>query len=234
MLSSISNLGMENQLVVIIEGLTDFDEMIAHGFDLQRHVSQNGWDNFFDMLYSPTYHNMIKEYWVNAVAQELNLECVIMYVVSGVTITINPTSIVNAINCKDECVTPDILFLESSLPPHLIFDNLSGLLKVFNLNSMSSVWFKILILNFLPKNKNIDNLDIDEKDFLLLLNSYLKTNLPRVLFGYLKITLISFHKGKSLSIPYGQVLLELFIQQGVEKTTVEVTSQIWGDKLKIP
>lgn len=35
-MASRDNLGMKNQLVVIIEGLVDFEEMMAHGFDLQR------------------------------------------------------------------------------------------------------------------------------------------------------------------------------------------------------
>lgn len=84
------------------------------------------------------------------------------------------------------------------------------------------------------KNKYLDSLNIDEKTFLLLLNSDLEINLPHGMFQYLKMSLISFHEGKSRFIPYGRVLLELFIQQGEEKTMIEVTSQIWGDKLKIP
>lgn len=63
----ISNIGMENQLVVIIEGLVDFEEMMAHGFE-------NGWNDFFDILYGLTYPNLIKELWVNVYVQELNLE----------------------------------------------------------------------------------------------------------------------------------------------------------------
>lgn len=49
-----SNLGMENQLAVIIEGQVDFEEMIALGFDLQSTVSHNCWDNLFDMINGPT------------------------------------------------------------------------------------------------------------------------------------------------------------------------------------
>lgn len=85
----------------------------------------------------------------------------------------------------------------------------------------------------MPKNKNLESLDIYEKDFLLILKSYLDINLPHVMFEYLKMTLISFHNGKSYFIPYGRVLLEIFTQQGVEKTMIEVTSQIFDDKLKI-
>lgn len=64
---------MENQLTIIIEGLVDFEEMTAHGLDLQSIVSQNGWDNLFDMLYGPIYPNLIKEFWVYAFIQDLNL-----------------------------------------------------------------------------------------------------------------------------------------------------------------
>lgn len=55
-----SNLGIENQLVVIIERLVDFREMMVHGFDLQSIISQNGWDGLFDMVYGHTYPNLIK------------------------------------------------------------------------------------------------------------------------------------------------------------------------------
>lgn len=127
-----------------------------------------------------------------------------------------------------------MLFWEPSFPLHLIFNNPSNQSKVSNLSSMESVQYQILISNFLSKNKNLDSLDIDEKTFLLLLNSYLKINLPHVMFEYLKMTLISFYEGNSCFIRYGHVLSELFIQQVVQKIMVEATSQFWGGKLKIP
>ena len=76
--------------------------MMALGFGLKRTVFQNGGDNFFYMLYGPTYPNLIKDFWVNASIQDLNLESVILSVVSGVPITIIHTSIANARNCEDE------------------------------------------------------------------------------------------------------------------------------------
>lgn len=162
-MASRSNLGMENQLIVTIEELVDFEEMMAQGFDLQSVVSQNGWDDFFDMLYGLTYPYLIKEFWVNAFVQELNLECVTFSFVFVVPITITPTSTTNAIKCEDEGLTPNMLFWDSSFPHPLIFDNMFDLSKVSNINSMASVWYQILISNFLPKNKNLDYLDIGEK-----------------------------------------------------------------------
>lgn len=35
--------------------------MMDLGFDLQSHVSQNGWGNLIDILYGPTYPNLIKD-----------------------------------------------------------------------------------------------------------------------------------------------------------------------------
>ncbi|XP_050889948.1 uncharacterized protein LOC127095279 [Lathyrus oleraceus] len=177
-MASRSNLGMENQLAIIIEGLVDFEEMMNHDFDLQSVVSQNGWDNFFDMIYGPTYPNLIKDFWVNASIQDLNLELDILFVVPGVPITFTPTSIANAINCEDEGVVMDILFWKSYLSPHLIFIDLSYLSKVSSLNSKELVWYHLLISNFLPKNKDLTSLDINEKAFMLLLNSDLKINVP--------------------------------------------------------
>ncbi|KAI5447676.1 hypothetical protein KIW84_015218 [Lathyrus oleraceus] len=196
-------------------------------------VSQNGWDDFFDMLYGFTYPNMIKELWVNTSIHELNLDCAILSVVSGVPITITPTTVANAINYEDEGVVLDILFSKSCLSPHIIFDDLSDLSKLPSLNSKALVWYYLLISNCLPKNKDLNSLDIDENYFLLLINSYLKINLPQVMFDYLKMTLTSFHKGNSCFIPYGRVLFELLIQQVVEKTMIEINSQSWGEKLKL-
>lgn len=180
--------------------------MMGQGFDLQSVVSRNGGDDFFYMLSGPTYPNLVKELWVNAFVQELHLEVVIIFVVSSIPITITSTSIVNATNCKDEGVTLDMLFWELSFPLHLIFYNLYDLSKVSNFNSVASVWYQILISNFLPNNKNLNSLDIDEKDFLLLLNSDLKINLPHVMFEYMKMTLVYFHKGKSYFIPSGRIM----------------------------
>lgn len=94
------------------------------------------------MLYGPTYPNLVKEFWINAFIQELNLEYVIIYVISSIPITITPTSIVNAINCEDIGVVLDMLFWESYLLPCLIFGDLSNLSKVSNINSKALVWFK--------------------------------------------------------------------------------------------
>lgn len=132
---------MENQFVVIIEGLVDFEEMMAHGFDLESTVTQNGWDNFFDILYCPTYPKLIKEFQINASIWELNLEYGILSIVSGISITITPTFIANAINCEDEGVVLDMFIQESYLSPHLIFDDLSDLSKVSNLNSKTLVQY---------------------------------------------------------------------------------------------
>lgn len=142
--------------------------------------------------------------------------------VSGLFITITPTSIANEIKCEDEGVTLDMLFLDSSFPPHLIFDNLSDLSKVSNLNFVPSNWYQILILNFLPNKKNLEFLDIDEKVFALLLNSGLKINLSHIMFEYLKTILISFHEWKSCFIPYGWVLSELFY------STRSRENHVWG------
>ncbi|KAI5415124.1 hypothetical protein KIW84_040543 [Lathyrus oleraceus] len=141
-MDSRSNLGMENQLNIIIEGLVYFEDKMALGLDLQSNVSQNGWDNFFDMLYVPSYPNLNKDFWVNASMQDLNLESSILSVVFVVPITITLIAIANEINFEDE-------------------------------------------------------------------------------------------EGKSYSIPYGRILSELFIQQGVELTMTEVRSKVWGDKLKL-
>lgn len=98
---------------------------------------------------------------------------------------------------------------------------------------MELVWYHMSISNFLPKNKDLTSLDIDEKSLLLLLNSELKINLSQVMFEYLKMTLTSFKEGKSSFIPYGKVLPEIFIQQGVEITMIEIITQVWGNKLKL-
>ncbi|XP_050914952.1 uncharacterized protein LOC127129885 [Lathyrus oleraceus] len=191
-MASRSNLGIENQLVVFIERLVDFEEMMALGFNLQSTVYQKGWDNFFDMFYGPTYPNLIKDFWVNASIQDLNLESFILFIVYGVPITITPTSIANSINCEDEGVILNMLVWESYLYPHLIFGDLSDLSKVSSLNSKALVRYHLLISNLLPKNRDPTSLDIDEHDFLLLLNSNLKINLPQVMFDYLKMTLTSY------------------------------------------
>lgn len=78
-------------------------------------------------------------FWVNAFNQDLNLESVILSVVSGVPITIIPINIANALNCEDEGVVLYMIFLESYLFHYLIFDDLSGQSKVVNLNSKALV-----------------------------------------------------------------------------------------------
>ncbi|KAI5385192.1 hypothetical protein KIW84_071976 [Lathyrus oleraceus] len=221
-MTSYSNLGMGNQLGIIIEGQVDFDEIMAHGLDLQRIVSHNGWNKFFDMLCGPFYPNLVKKFWVNASIQDPHLKYAILSEVSDVPITITRTSISNAINYEEEGVVLDMLFWDSYLPSHLIFEDLFDLSKVSNINSKALVWYHLLIFNFLPKNKDLTSLDIDEKDFMLLLNSDLKIDLPQVKFKYLKMTLTSFKEGKSSFIPYQMDLSELFIQQGVEITMTGV------------
>ena len=108
------------------------------------------------MLYGPTYPNLIKEFWENARIQELNPEYAIISIVYDVPIIITPTSITNAILCEDEGVVLDMMFLESSLFSHLIFDNLSNLSKVSNLNSRHQSDIQPY-----AKEKDLDYLGID-------------------------------------------------------------------------
>lgn len=122
----------------------------------------------------------------------------------------------------------DMLVWESYLSPHIIFDDLSDLSEVSNLNSKALVWYHLLISNFMQKTR-IWLLWY----FLLLINSNLKINIPQIVFEYLKMTHTSFQEGNSCSIPYGRVLSELFIQQGVEITMTGVKSKVWGDKPKL-
>ncbi|KAI5442948.1 hypothetical protein KIW84_011835 [Lathyrus oleraceus] len=122
-------------------------------------------DNFFSMLYGPCYPNLVNEFWVNAFIQDLHLEYAILSEVSGVPITPTPTSIVNLINYEEEGLVLNMHFLDSYLPFHLIFEDLSDISKVSNLNSKELVWYHMLISNFLPKNKDMTSLDIDGKSF---------------------------------------------------------------------
>lgn len=91
------------------------------------------------MVYGPCYPNLVKDFWVNAYIQDLHLKYAILSKVFGALITITPTYIANSINCEEEGVVMDILLWDSYLPCRLIFEDLSDLSKVSNLNSRALV-----------------------------------------------------------------------------------------------
>ena len=103
---------------------------------------------------------------------------------------------------------------------------------VSNLRPDAVAWNQILNSNLLPKDKDLELVDPIEKDLLLLLNSDLKIDLPQVMFDYLMRTLSSFHKGKIFFIPYGRVISELLVQQGVIISSKADSSKIWRDKFE--
>ena len=75
-------------------------------------------------------------------------------------------------------------------------------------------------------------MDPIEQDLLLLLNSDLKIDLPQVMFDHLKKSLSFFQEGKTFSIPYGRVILELLVQQGVNISSEASSSKVWRDKFE--
>lgn len=85
---------------------------MAQGFDLQSVICRKGWDGLFDMLYGYTYSNLVRELWVNASVQGLNLGCVILFEVSGVPITITSSTNAYAIKHDDEGFTQYMMFWE--------------------------------------------------------------------------------------------------------------------------
>ena len=130
------------------------------------------------MFFGFTYSNFVKEFGVNAFIQQLNLESDILSNVSGVPITIVIATIVNAINCENDGVLLDIHLWEYYFLFDRIFVDPSKTSDVSNLHSKATVWHQLLNTNFLPRNEDLDSLDIKEKDLMLLLTSDIQISHP--------------------------------------------------------
>lgn len=44
----------------------DFKSFVANGFLLSKHLTRQGWMNYFEILNGPTYPHLVKHFWVRA------------------------------------------------------------------------------------------------------------------------------------------------------------------------
>jgi len=56
----------EWELTVQVENLVDFKSLAHHGCELRHFYHTQDLDDYFCMLNSPSYENMVRHFWVRA------------------------------------------------------------------------------------------------------------------------------------------------------------------------
>lgn len=84
------------KLEVPCESLVDFDNMKLNGIDLTEELKKQGWENYFQRLYSPIYTFLVKEFWRFA---DCDVHCIVSYVM-GVKMVITEKSIAKLLNME--------------------------------------------------------------------------------------------------------------------------------------
>lgn len=154
-----------NRLTGINERFDDHEELKSFGFDLLKIISFQGWEWHFDMLWSPIYPVLVKEFWVNASVNDIIRDPSIQSNVFGFPITIITPVIAKSIKCDDNGVAPD--FFSFNVPHlhhflHKIFKDLSHTLHTSNIFSEAYIWHQGPYANFNPLIKYSDLVTLED------------------------------------------------------------------------
>jgi hypothetical protein len=210
-----------NNLTIIIEKTIDLKKLQAQGFDLLKSITVQGWQKYFALLNGPVYPQLVKELWDNAhIEQNKSNTGVIKTTVIGCQITITPLLIAQVIGCDEEGIDIEKYKYNSPLTSSVnkqLYDFSDNKAETSSLKPIINLWYKILASNLMPKPEHTRlALNID-KHFLYFLKLRVKINLPITIFNYMKSCIEMSQIGKSGFIPYGRVISELLIHQGIVK-----------------
>ncbi|MCH88322.1 hypothetical protein A2U01_0009206 [Trifolium medium] len=195
----------ENQPKIIKEYTICLEELRSQGFNLQASVQRQGWENYFKMLDGPIYDKLVLEFWKNArVKSKTSGTPEIKSKVVGHSVTITLSRIATAIGCPEEGIDIEKYKYNSGLTANIIkklYDFSDGQNETTLLKPLVSMWYKILVTNFLPKEKYINlSLNID-KHFLYFLLMGHKISLPLTFLNHMKACIETSKSGRSSSFP---------------------------------
>lgn len=143
----------------------------------------------------------------------------IWYVVLNTPITITPSVIIDIIKCEEDGV--DIECYETNLTFHkdilFIAKSIGNPSKVSNLTHATSLWYQLIITNFLPRDQNSPFLSMDDKHLIYFIISRVKVNLHLTIFNCMKEKIMTSREVEFSFIPFGRVLSEMFVQKGIVK-----------------
>ena len=217
-----------SELTVLKEGLVDFDNLTAHGFDLWTDVVEQGWENFFTRLHGPIYEDLVKDFWRQA-------ECDDHYVVShvlGRKIVITEKSIALLLNLPHKVgirapLSSSLKSTKSKVLHSTIFaENPEGksISKINTLFPRCRIWYSIIMrcIHPRPLNNSPDYINLYQRCLVYGIIKHQKICLPYVLFQYLRdcipksrTTADPTKPPKIFYIPFGRLISDILTENGL-------------------
>lgn len=159
----------------------------------------------------------------------------------GFPITITSSLIAKEIKCEDNGIyvyqyRRSKTFVTKTL--ELLYANFNNLASAYTLTHLAKFWHKLLVENFIPREKDLYWLTLDDNQFLCFLLMKFKVSLPLTFFNLMESKIRTSSEEISCFIPYGRVFSELFYQEGIVKEVlhsglIENLVTLWGSKLEI-
>lgn len=127
-------------------------------------------------------------------------------------------------------------FLEAI--PYKILDTKNDLASVSFLLPKEKIGHQLLVSNFRPREDAFETLTYVDKHLIFFILSRTRIKHPLTIFKFLRKNIIASQEGVSSLIPFGRVLSELFLQQGIVENVQEagLTGALethWIQKLEV-
>src|ERR1044072_3086693 len=218
-----------NKLLCLVEQRIDLVNLFLNDFSLYEDIHSQEWEIFCSRLRGPTYPALVKEFWKTA-------ECDRGHIVShvrGKRIIITEKTI-GELLCLDHTKGIRIRgrnenndFISNVIDKEIFIDlnptKPPSEYKSISLVPKLRIWYQILINCIIPKPLNLlaENLNADQKYFIYHIKNKDKLCLPAILFLHLKYsiqdsrTTADNDKEKILYIPFGRIISEILVQNGV-------------------
>ncbi|KAI5448356.1 hypothetical protein KIW84_015688 [Lathyrus oleraceus] len=140
--------------------------------------------------------------------------------VFGIPNVITLSLIAKAINYEDNGVYVEQYIRSNpflTIIPKWILTNLYKSANASFLSPMEKIWHQQLVSNLLLREKDMDLLTYDDSHLLFLILMRVRVSVPLSIFNLIKSKIIAFREEMYFFDPYGQVLSELFSQEGSVK-----------------
>ena len=216
----------ENQesLEVIQEKRPILARLKYDGLDIVRSMQVQSWFGYYSLLHGPIYPVLVKEFWKNAkISDNGNI---IWSKIYDLPIAITISSIVEVTGCIASGLTIDDFQTDLSLIEKFraLQDSSTSLEPTCpeTLLPTPKTWFRFSLTNLRPRATARSTLSHDDRIFIYLLTNHFKINLPKTIFDHLKYSLEITRTRHIFYIPYGRILSEIFIKEGIVEAVKKI------------
>ncbi|MCH82653.1 hypothetical protein A2U01_0003464, partial [Trifolium medium] len=198
--------------------MVDFESLKVNGFDVEELFLNQGWKRYFEMLNSPIFTKLIKEFWMKSkvyddLATRMEEEHIVLKDPSLKGKTRQEMGLKEGrkiSDYKNELCYRDAIKKE-------LYEDESLIGKSKGLKDKCLVLFKIFISSIVPRSGGTDTISWEHKHFIYFLLKGKKINLLDLLFESLCQVIRDGNFRRYTYVAYPRLLSELFFQTKLVK-----------------